>query len=62
MKSDVEVKIEESEKAGSHQESDTSGLSHQYSATKPWQPDDHQPPQSSICTTGKWIVPPVQYR
>ena len=55
-----EVKIEESEKAGSHREStqDTSGLSCQCSATEPQQPDKHQ-----------WLpgvrlrhsVPPVQY-
>ena len=30
---------------------DTSGLSRQCSATEPWQPDNHQPSQSSICTT-----------
>ena len=29
---------------------DTSGLSRQYSATEPRQPDNHQPSQSSICT------------
>ena len=29
---------------------DTSGLSRQCSATKPQQPDDHQPSQSSIRT------------
>ena len=28
----------------------TSGLIHQYSATEPQQPDNHQPSQSSICT------------
>ena len=37
-----EVKIEESEKAGSRTQ-DTSGLSRQCSATEPRQPDDHQP-------------------
>ena len=29
---------------------DTSGLSHQCSATELQQPDNHQPSQSSICT------------
>ena len=30
---------------------DTSGLSRQCSATEPQQPDNHQPSQSSVCTT-----------
>ena len=30
---------------------DNSGLSRQCSATEPQQLDNHQPPQSSICTT-----------
>ena len=29
---------------------DTSGLTHQCSACEPWQPDNHQPSQSSTCT------------
>ena len=44
-----EVKIEESEKAGSHRESNQGpiyGLSHQSSATEQQQPDNHQPLQS----------------
>ena len=48
-----EAKIEESEKgpaAARSRTQDTSGLSHQRSATELQQPDNHQPPQSSICT------------
>ena len=48
-----EAKIEESEKrlaAAGSQSQDTSGLSCQCSATEPQQLDNHQPPQSSICT------------
>ena len=53
-----EVKIEESEKAGSHWEStqDTCGLSRQCSATEPRQPDNYQPSQSS-CTGGTEYLP-----
>ena len=47
-----EAKIEESEKAGSRQESNPGHLwvEPQCSATEPRQPDDHQPSQSSIYT------------
>ena len=45
----IEAKIEESEKARSRTH-DTAGLSRQCSATEPRQPDNHQLPQSSICT------------
>ena len=47
-----EAEIEESEKASSHWEStqNTSSLSCQCSATEPQQPDNCQPPQSSIHT------------
>ena len=46
------MKIEEVKRpaiAGS-QTQDTSGLSHQCSATEPQQPHNHQPSQSSMCT------------
>ena len=47
-----EAQIEENERpavTGSWNQ-DTSGLSCQYSANEPWQPDNHQPSHSSICT------------
>ena len=40
---------------------DTSGLSHQCSATEPQQPDIHQPSQSSIGTAQKVLNAPVAY-
>ena len=45
-----ETKIQECEKASSHQESNPghSGLSRQCSATKPQQLNNHQPSQSSM--------------
>ena len=47
-----EVRCYEAESlaATGSQTQNTSGLSRQCSATELWQPDNHLPPQSSVCT------------
>ena len=45
---EAKIEVKKPAVAGS-QTQDTPGLSHQCSATEPQQPDNHQPPQSSIC-------------
>ena len=57
------MKIDESEKAAvaGSQTQDTSGLSRQCSANEPWQPDDHQPSQSSIYAAQVVLNTPVAH-
>ena len=54
----LEAQIEESEKAGSRLELRTPGFCSQCSATELRQPDNHQPPQSSICTVAEHLHKP----
>ena len=41
--------IEKVKKPTGSQAQDISGLSHQFSVSEPWQPDDHRPSQCSMC-------------